>query len=96
MNKISKINLIDEIRDKDSRHLDLVITDTGDLQFIGQDLGPLTEKLTGEHEYEYFLTVSAQYKDSILLYLIQEKFPDDSAFKKWLDEKQIPHTTFVR
>ncbi len=92
---MSKISIYDEVDGKEQRHLVLKIKESGDLEFEGQDLGPETEKLTGQDEYEYFLTVPAEYKDTILIHLIKQNFRDDSSFKKWLDEKQIPNKLTV-
>ncbi len=70
--------------------LDAKIDDKGKLVLEGYDAGETSKKFWGDEDYEYWLTVDKQYKDSILLLLIKEKFTSDSKFKQWLEEKGIP------
>ena len=91
--KISRINMYDKKVGEDRLTLDLMINENGDLQFVGQDLGPGVEKLTGE--YEYFLTIHEKYNYTIVENLLKEHFIDDDSFKKWLDQKQIPSEGYV-
>jgi hypothetical protein len=37
--------------------------------------------------------VAADYKDTVLLMLIQDYIRDDIAFRNWLEEKGIPFQT---
>ena len=88
--KISEIKLIESKSDRISIHLSARIKENGDLVLEGQDLGEFVKERFGDSDYEYSLIVKAEYKDTILLNLIQERFADDSEFRGWLDEKQIP------
>lgn len=88
--KIKKINLIETKSQRISVYLSARIDDNGDLILEGQDLGELVQDQFDKDDYEYSLTIRAEYKDTILLNLIKEKFADDSQFKDWLDEKRIP------
>jgi hypothetical protein len=45
------------------------------------------------HDYEYDITIDKEWKDTLLLLLIQEQFKTASEFKKWIDQKNIPATT---
>jgi hypothetical protein len=45
------------------------------------------------HDYEYDVTISKEWKDTVLLHLAKERFKTVSEFKKWLDEKEIPSET---
>ena len=57
----------------------------------GHDLGPAVRRFwLADEEYEYWRTVSAQYKDPVLVWLMKERFSDFSEFTAWLDEKSIP------
>lgn len=88
-----KINRIEIIRSKSERvsvRLTARIDERGDLILDGYDSGALVEEVWGSDDYEYSLTVKAEYKDTILLNLIKEKFANDSQFRTWLDEKRIP------
>lgn len=42
-----------------------------------------------EDEYEYWRTVPVGYKDSVLLWLVKERFSSDLEYSKWLEEKGI-------
>jgi hypothetical protein len=88
--KISKIKLIESKSERLSIYLSAKIEENGNLVLEGQDLGEFVEERYGDGDYEYSLTVKAEYKDTILLNLIKERFADDSKFRDWLDEKQIP------
>lgn len=88
--KIRKIVLIDEKDDKNIIHLEVKIDDDGKLVFEGHDLGEIPEKYWGDSDYEYWLIIDEDYKDTILLWLIKERFRNDSEFKEWLNEKGIP------
>lgn len=71
-------------------YLDAVIRENGDLVLEGCDNGEMVREIWGDFDYEYWITVKADYKDTILLHLIQEKFDSESKFKEWLKEKNIP------
>ena len=88
--KINKITLIESKSDRISVHLTAKVDENGDLILEGQDLGEFVQEQFGDSDFEFSLKVKAEYKDTILLNLIKEKFANDSEFKAWLDEKQIP------
>jgi hypothetical protein len=88
---IKKVTMMEFKAERDSRHLDAKIDDEGNLVLEGYDIGDSVEEFWGDFDYEYWLTVSQEYKDTVLLLLIQEKFENSSAFKTWLEEKDIPH-----
>ena len=46
----------------------------GVLALNGQDLGPKVREFFHTDEYEYFYRVPAPYKNTLLLYLLKEKF----------------------
>ena len=88
--KINEITLIESKTARLSVRLTARITGNGDLILDGYDSGEFVEETLHHDDYEYSLTVRAEYKDTILLNLIKEKFKNDSEFRTWLDEKQIP------
>ena len=75
------------------------ILDTGDLEMSGVDSGPFAESVFGDEDIEWWLTVPVEHKDSVLLYLRQEKYSGDdrcrSGFRGWLEEHEIPHRSHV-
>lgn len=68
----------------------VTIDDDGSLRFDGYDVGKDVVKWFGHDDYEYHLSVDSQHKDSILLYLIKDRFETDSEFREWLSTKGIP------
>jgi hypothetical protein len=91
MTKITALNLIQEVNDRDSRHLEVRIEPDGRLLLEGCDTGPEVAKIWGDSDYEYWLTVPADYKDTLLLWLIQERFQTSSALMEWLKSRDIPY-----
>ena len=66
------------------------IEEDGGLVFEGYDIGPVVEEHWGDSDYEYWLRIDKDYKDTILLWLIKERFGTDSEFREWLNGKGIP------
>ncbi len=89
--KIDRIKLIESKSARIFVNLSARIDKKGDLILEGQDLGELVEEQFGKRDYEYSLKIKAEYKDTILLNLVKENFANDSEFRTWLDEKQIPN-----
>jgi hypothetical protein len=89
-NRIVEITLINSKSDRVSVNLIAKIEDDGGLVLEGYDIGPFVEEQWGDSDYEYWLRIDKEYKDTILLWLIKERFATDSEFKVWLDEKGIP------
>ncbi len=67
-----------------------VITDAGELEIERSDYGPRVDDGWARDESEFNLTVPAEFKDTVLLLLIQERFSDEAAFRQWLTEKGLP------
>ena len=88
--KINEIKLREmEVRGGKS-YLDAVIRENGDLVLSGQDLGEFVEQVWGDWDYEYWVTVKSDYKDTVLLHLIKDKFDSETKFQEWLKSKDIP------
>ncbi len=80
--------------DGTSVHVEVYIhEETGNLVMAGQDLGKAPLEFFGEDEYEYFLSVSREDKDRLLLQLMLQVFGGDrtprTTFGAWLDERGI-------
>ena len=88
--KINQIVLKDYRGDDVSVHLVARIDEDGDLVLEGQDVGKAVEEYWGDSDYEYVVNVKAEFKDSVLLYLIKERFTTSKDFMDWLDDKRIP------
>ncbi|MFH1336734.1 MAG: hypothetical protein ABII96_09480 [Candidatus Zixiibacteriota bacterium] len=75
-------------------HIDVEITEDGDLLFSGQDIGEAPREFYGDSDYEYWLKISAAEKDRVLLALIEKLHSGNSCviseMKDFLDAKTIP------
>jgi len=80
--------------EKNLSRLTAEIDDKGNLVLEGYDLGETPEKFWGDIDYEYWRTIDKDYKDTILLWLLKERFCADSDFCQWLEEKGIPNQFF--
>ena len=77
----------------DSYHgLTAKIGDNGDLILEGIDAGKDVEELFGDSDFEYWLTIPKDFKETILLHLIKERFTSAHDMKAWLEQKEIPAT----
>lgn len=96
MEKINTIDLLNnkvETENGTSFYHDTVnIQEDGVLHLGSFDFGPDVDRLWG-HDYEYDIYVEKEWKDTILLLLLQEHFKTTSEFEKWIDNKAIPSTT---
>ena len=50
----------------------------------------MVREFWGDFDYEYWITIKEDYKDTMLLHLLKEKFDNQDALKEWLKEKNIP------
>jgi hypothetical protein len=91
---VKTIRLVD-IEGPTAIHLDVQITDQGDLLFSGQDLGEAPEMVFGDSDHEYWLTVAKRDKDSLLLALIEKHYAGNasviSVLQETLDSRGIPY-----
>lgn len=96
MEKINKIELRKEMvqtpEGKNYYNDSVSVEDNGNLNVSSFDFGPEVDKMWG-HDYEYDITIEKEWKDSLLLLLIQEHFKTASEFKKWTDQKGVPCET---
>jgi hypothetical protein len=74
--------------------LETRIDEGGDLVLDRVDGGRQLEEVTREFDYEFFWTVPAEWKDTVLLHLMKERFPKESKFAPWCKERGIPVKSF--
>ncbi len=65
------------------------IKENGDLVLSGYDCGESVKKFFGDFDHEYWLTVKAENISLVILYLIKDRFKNDTEFREWLKEKDI-------
>ena len=84
-----------ESRGKTSIFIEAEIEKSGDLQLSGQDVGEAPNKFWGDGDYEYWLKVSKEHKDDLLLLLIEKIYGGNSfvisEFKEMLESRGIPY-----
>ena len=82
-----------------SVHIDATIDDAGDLVFSGQDIGEAPSEYVGDSDYEYWLTIPAREKDSVLLALVERLFLDGTGLitnvSCLLDSKGISYSRHI-
>lgn len=91
MDKINEITLTEYKIEDISVQLVARIDEAGNLVLEGYDIGKTVEEFFGDSDYEYWLRVARDYKDTVLLWLIKERFTTSSEFRQWLDGKGIPN-----
>lgn len=76
----------------DDLHIELIarIDDNGDLVLEGYDRGKFVQEHFGDSDYEYWLKVPRDWKDTVLLYMLREHFENDAGFRAWLEAHNIP------
>lgn len=91
--RIKKVQLLEE-RGPTSRFINARIEDDGNLIVEGQDLGEAPKKWFDDEDYEFWVTVKAENKDSVILALIEKlfggRFSAVDEFREFLKEKGIP------
>ncbi len=92
MEKINKLTLYKSNVNKNYSHEWAAITEEGNLRLDGYDFGPVVEAFWNSDDYEYWLTVDKDWKDTLLLLVIKERFLTLGGLRHWLDEKNFPHT----
>jgi hypothetical protein len=90
--KIEKVTLHEKTTESDVSLEWASIESDGNLRLDGVDCGDTPLKFWGDDDYEYWLIVNKEWKDTILLLLLKERFSDFGAIRKWLDEKHIPNS----
>lgn len=83
-----------EDRGETSRHVDAEIAEDGSLVLFCQDVGQAPEEWWGDTDYEFWMTVSAEHKDEVLLALIEQLYAGNPRavddFREFLASRGIP------
>lgn len=90
---ITEVTLRDQEGKNISVKLSARIDEKGNLVLYGYDCGDRVKEFWGaSDDYEYWLTIPKEYKDTVLLWLIKDRFDSDETFRTWLESKGIPCT----
>src|SRR5688572_10370420 len=87
--RLTQLTIRDERDERSYSFLCAKIADDGALVLEGVDGGAEVERLFGDSDYEYRLTVKPEDKDAVLLHLVKAQFASAHAFKQWLAERGI-------
>ena len=83
-----------ESKGETSIYIDAEVKGNGDLQLSGQDVGEAPSMFYGDSDYEYWLTVSKEHKDDVLLLLLEKMYGGKpsviSEFRELLESSGIP------
>ena len=69
--------------------IDAAIKDNGDLLISGQDVGGAPSEVFGDNDYEYWLKVPYEYKDDVLLIVLEKPYSGNAKVVSELKEFQI-------
>ncbi len=88
-----RIDLVEE-RGETSVFISAEIDTDGRFIISGEDIGKSPEEFWGDSDYEYWVVVSPDQKDRVLLALVEKLYKGDmkvvSKFRNLLSEKNIP------
>jgi hypothetical protein len=88
---LNQLVIKSEVYGEERTDLKLIIEPDGTLVMDGCDSGPRVEEAWGDSDYEYWVKVAPQWKDTVLMRLIAERFNTSSEFMEWLKNKGIPY-----
>ena len=94
--KAHSIIIRDERSDSGSSYLAVSIDKQGKLIMEGQDLGEAPREFWGRDEYEYKLVIDEDWKDTLLLWLIYEKYKTSQELIEVLKTYNIYHRFYNR
>ncbi len=84
-----------EMRGETSIFIDVEIDEKGAIIMSGQDLGKAPQEFWGDSDYEYWITINEEQKDTLLLSLVHQFFGGTheafSKFREFLNERDIPY-----
>jgi len=91
---IKSVDILKTKTDTASRSVGASIKDDGALLIDGLDWGKLPHETFGR-DYEYSITIEEHFKDSVLLLLLKDKFPDFPEAEAWMKEHNVPFTRWT-
>ena len=91
MARIRELVVREERRGGASRRIEAAIERNGDFVLTGMAFGKIVQQVWGDPESEHTRRVAADYKDTMLLRLVKDRFGSDDEFAAWLDTHAIPH-----
>ena len=92
MKKINKVVLYDVDDDINSTIEWVNISEDGNLILQADDCGQTPLKFWGDIDYEYWRFVDKDWKDTVLLLLMKDRFKRFSDLENWIIEKKVPNT----
>tara|TARA_R110002072_G_scaffold303044_2_gene492102 strand:- start:10151 stop:10498 length:348 start_codon:yes stop_codon:yes gene_type:complete len=90
------VKLFEEIRQDIAIHICARISENSELVVEGVDSGKLVEKLKGDWDYEYFLTVDISNKDLLIQKLKNDnvQIHDDRELLEWIKANYSGNNAF--
>jgi hypothetical protein len=89
--KVDRVTLAEKRTATGWHLLDAEIGDDGDLVLTGHEPDDLPKAAFGATEYASRRTIAAEWKDTLLLLLLRERFKSDAMFQQWLERNGIPY-----
>lgn len=91
MKPVERLELSEKRTEKGWHVLEASVDVNGDLVLTGRDPIDLPKAAFGATEYETTRRIPAEYKDTLLLLLLRERFKSDAMFQQWLERHGIPY-----
>ena len=90
MKPIKKLLIRHDQMDDGYSELAVAIDESGSITLEGVDAGEEVRRVFGDWDYEYWLTVAPEYRESVLLHLVKDRFSSVHEVQKWLEDREIP------
>ena len=90
MKPIKELVIRHEDRSDGYNELSVTIDKKGSIVLEGVDTGEDVCKFFGDWDFEYWLKIPPDYLETVLLFLIKDRFLSVHDMQKWLEERDIP------
>ena len=90
-NKITKIEIVKTENDQSSTILSAKISDDGDLIIDDYFIGKFAQEVYDHDDSESFVKVKKDFKNTLLLLLLKERFQANSELRDWLSLNNVPY-----
>ena len=91
MNTISSIQILKKETEQGLTRLSAEISDNGDLIINDYCIGPFAQEMYGHDDVEADVKVKKDFKDTLLLLLLKERFDKFSEIREWLKSNGVPY-----
>lgn len=88
---LRRITLVDRRWGEESTTLDALIREDGTLVIENVEMGPRVEQEMGDFDHESWTYLKPEYRDTLLLRLLAERFTRHAEIREYLDAHRIAY-----